>query len=113
MRKITLALLFIVYFTPLFGITKETPDSWGTPTRTNAEFFAADDVPQSHIELTKHWYEVASNEWGNFGPLEFWIVGSDVEAAKRLDERYCNIRKQKDSLHLSIYQIRIKNKRFK
>ena len=97
MRKIAFALFVVVCFTPLFGTTKETPDTWGKPTRTKAEFYAADDVPQSHIDLTRYWYEVASNEWGNFGPLEFWIVGSDVEAAKRLDNRYCNIRKQKDN----------------
>ena len=71
-------------------------DDWGRPTREKAEFYAAGDVPKSHVDLTKKWYEIASDAWGNFGPLEFWIVGHDVEAAKRLDDRYCRVRQDKD-----------------
>lgn len=81
---------------PINSQSNDKTDDWGKLSRKKAEFYAASDVPKSHVELTKRWYEVASREWGNYGPLEFWIVGSDVEAAKQLDDQYCRIRKQKD-----------------
>ena len=71
-------------------------DSWGETTSQKAEFYAASDVTRSQIELTRQWYEIASKAWGNYGPLEFWIVGTNEAAATALDKRYCEIRKQKD-----------------
>jgi hypothetical protein len=71
-------------------------DNWGKPTAQKAEFYAASDVPSSQIELTRQWYEIASKAWGNYGPLEFWIVGTNEAAATALDKRYCELRKQKD-----------------
>ena len=73
------------------------PDDWGKIMRGEAEFYAASDVSDANINLTKKWYEVASKAWGNYGPLEFWIVGSSKAAAEELDKKYCDIRKQKDS----------------
>ena len=76
-------------------------DAWGKTTTRAAEFYAASDVPESQVELTKQWYKVASKAWGNFGPLEFWIVGRSEKAARELDEKYCTVRKQKDpGIHL-------------
>ena len=71
-------------------------DNWGIITNQQAEFYAASDVPRSQIDLTKKWYEIASTAWGNYGPLEFWIVGTNEKAAKTLDKRYCELRNQKD-----------------
>jgi len=71
-------------------------DSWGETTSQKAEFYAASDVTRSQIELTRQWYEIASKAWGNYGPLEFWIVGTNEGAATTLDKRYCELRKQKD-----------------
>jgi len=71
-------------------------DNWGKITNKKAEFHAATDVPKSQIELTKQWYEIASRTWGNYGPLEFWIVGKSEAAAEKLDKKYCDLRKQKD-----------------
>jgi len=72
------------------------PDDWGTTTNQKAEFYAASDVPKSQVELTKQWHEIATKAWGNYGPLEFWIVGKSEATAKILDRKYCDIRKQKD-----------------
>lgn len=72
------------------------PDNWGKITSDKAEFFAASDVSNSQIQLTKQWYEVASTAWGNYGPLEYWVVGSSETAAAELDKKYCALRKQKD-----------------
>ena len=71
-------------------------DSWGGGTSQKAEFYAASDVSRSQIELTRQWYEIASKAWGNYGPLEFWIVGTNEAAATALGKRYCELRKQKD-----------------
>jgi hypothetical protein len=73
------------------------PDNWGKTTSEKAEFHAASDVSDSNRCLTKKWYEIASKAWGNYGPLEFWIVGKSEVAVKQLDEKYCEVRKQKDS----------------
>ena len=71
-------------------------DNWGKTTAQKAEFYAASDVPRSQIDLTTQWYEIASKAWGDYGPLEFWIVGTNEAAATALDKRYCELRKQKD-----------------
>jgi hypothetical protein len=71
-------------------------DNWGIITTQQAEFYAASDVPRTQIDLTRKWYEIASNAWGNYGPLEFWIVGTNEIAATTLDKKYCELRNQKD-----------------
>jgi hypothetical protein len=71
-------------------------DNWGVITTQKAEFYAARDVPRTQIDLTKEWYEIASNAWGNYGPLEFWIVGTNEIAASILDKKYCKLRNKKD-----------------
>ncbi|MEE3177617.1 MAG: hypothetical protein VX269_09710 [Verrucomicrobiota bacterium] len=71
-------------------------DNWGIITTQQAEFYAASDVPRSQIDLTRKWYEIASTAWGNYGPLEFWIVGTNEIAATTLDKNYCELRNQKD-----------------
>ncbi|MCH2064038.1 MAG: hypothetical protein MK194_09975 [Roseibacillus sp.] len=72
------------------------PGNWGKTTTQKAEFHAASDVPRSQVELTRRWYEIASGAWGNYGPLEFWIVGRNETAARELDRKHCGIRKKKD-----------------
>mgnify|MGYP003978481393 FL=1 len=56
-------------------------DTWGQTTKEKAEFYAADDVTNFQIDLTKKWYQIAAKAWGNYGPVEFWIVGSSENAA--------------------------------
>ena len=72
------------------------PDNWGQITDEKPRFYAASDVPESQIELTRKWYEIGSNAWGNYGPLEFWIVGKDEQAAADLDKKYCEIYNERD-----------------
>ena len=70
-------------------------DSWGRITSQNTEFYASNDVPKDQIDLTKKWYEIATRAWGNYGPTEFWIVGSSVPEAIKLTDMYCNLRIKK------------------
>jgi len=82
--------------------TNRKQDTWGRITRKPAEFYSASDVSNYQVELTRKWYQIAARAWGNYGPLEFWIVGSSEASAAKLDVKYCEIRKQKDpSLRLS------------
>ncbi len=85
-----------VLFCFFISIISAPGEQWGQITEQKAEFFAASDVADSQIELTKKWYEIAAKNWGNYGPLEFWIVGNNEAAARTLDRKYCDIRKQKD-----------------
>ncbi|MBE82374.1 MAG: hypothetical protein CME21_07375, partial [Gemmatimonadetes bacterium] len=70
---------------------------WGIETCAEPEVFAASDVSQETIDLTLEWYKVATEAWGNYGPVEVYIVGNDVEAAKGLEEVYCNHHKSLDT----------------
>ena len=102
MKQITFGILCIaMVLSVIFPLEAARPekerDDWGKITKAKPEFYAAGDVPNSHVQLTKEWYEIAAAAWGNYGPLEFWIVGSDVEAARRMDKEYCNVRKSKDA----------------
>ena len=93
MTKIFAPLITILLFAER---SSANPDDWGKTTNQKAEFYAASDVSKSQLALTKQWYEIAGKAWGNYGPLEFWIVGKSEAAAKKLDRKYCDIRKQKD-----------------
>jgi hypothetical protein len=73
------------------------PDNWGQLTEVSAEFYAAADVSPDVVALTKAWYEIGAKSWGNYGPLEFWIVGSSVQAAEELEKKYAAVRTQKDN----------------
>ena len=72
------------------------PDNWGKLTQVKAEFYAATDVSPDVVALTKAWYEIGAKSWGNYGPLEFWIVGSSTSAAKELEKKYVAVRTRKD-----------------
>ena len=76
--------------------TDAAADKWGQQIDVRPEFYAARDVPAFQITLTRKWYQIAAHAWGNYGPLEFWIVGSSQDAARQLDQEYCRVRKQKD-----------------
>ena len=68
---------------------------WGA-TDAKPEVYAASDVSQEHIDVTVEWVNKAIELWGNYGPLELWIIGSSPEAAIGLDEKWCEVRAEKD-----------------
>ena len=37
----------------------------------------------------------ATNEWGNYGPLEYWVLGTEEQAGKALTDAFCNRRKKR------------------
>lgn len=73
----------------------DSKDTWGKIIELEPEFYAAEDVSEQTISLTKQYYKIASEHWGKYGPIEFWLVGKSETAARKLDEQYCALRKRK------------------
>ncbi len=69
---------------------------WGQETDAVPEYYFAGDIGANQIDQIIDYYTIASDAWGNYGPLEFWVVGTDVNSADTLDEYYCALRLQKD-----------------
>ena len=72
-------------------------DTWGQITSEKPRVYNATDISQSTIDLTLEWYRIGANAWGNYGPLEIWIVGSSKDAAIELDKLWCETRLEMDS----------------
>jgi len=66
--------------------------SWSEPTDCPPTFFYADDIESEVREFLEQAFAAAIAEWGNYGPLEYWVVGRDVASAERLATRYCQRR---------------------
>lgn len=71
-------------------------DLWGLETSDLPNYYFTSDVPQSQINTINENYNIASNAWGNFGPLEYWIIGNDISLADSLDIAYCDKRYEMD-----------------
>lgn len=70
---------------------------WGVITCAEPEIFKASDVSNETVNLTLQWYSIAVTEWGNYGPVEIYIIGNDTDAAKQLEDDYCERHKALDS----------------
>lgn len=69
---------------------------WGNVTCATPVAFKAADVSNETLNLTLEWYNIASSEWGNFGPVEIYVIGNDVDAAKDLEDVFCERHKALD-----------------
>ena len=69
---------------------------WGQQTCATPEVFAASDVSQETVNLTLEWYEIGSIAWGNYGPIEIYIIGENLSAAEELEDEYCERHKALD-----------------
>ena len=67
----------------------QAADTWGQEIDTPVEFLYASDVPSRVRELLEEAITAATEEWGNFGPTEYWVAGIDVTAAEELADQYC------------------------
>lgn len=71
-----------------------TPDPgaiWGSTISTPPAFFYASDVPSEVKTLLEEAIVAATVEWGNYGPLYYWVAGTNVSAAQDLADQYCSI----------------------
>ena len=91
--------------TPITNTSTVVEGLWGVETSSLPEYYFTSDVPSSQVDIIRESYEIASAAWGNYGPLEYWIVGNEVDLADSLDVVYCDIRLEKDpSLGYNDYQ---------
>ena len=56
------------------------------------ELFFASDVSEYIQEQFRNDLNLAIEEFGNFGPLEIWVLGTDKNAMLELAEIYCERR---------------------
>ena len=68
------------------------PSPWTVPDDVRPEFFFADDVSEDVRVAMAGALDAGIEAWGNYGPIEYWVVGMDVEAAEALAGRYCDRR---------------------
>ena len=61
-------------------------------------YVASSDVPQWHIDRVSRGHEMAAFEWGNYGPMQWWIVGTGENEAADLDEYYCVLASERRSM---------------
>ena len=76
--------------------TLATAQRWGQPFAGPPEVYATPDVSADTVELVKYWHGVAAEAWGNWGPLEIYIVGTDEAAAKAMEDDFCTRHKALD-----------------
>ena len=85
--------------------TSVVEDLWGVEISDLPEYYFTSDVPSNQVDIIREAYEISSAAWGNYGPLEYWIIGNDVTLADSLDLVYCDTRLEKDpSLGNNDYQ---------
>ena len=54
---------------------KRAADPWGKEIDQAPKFFYASDVAPQVKELLEEAILAAAEEWGNYGPLEYWVAG--------------------------------------
>ncbi len=72
-----------------------TPGPWGEVSAYSPEVFCATDLPANICDEITTALLVAAAEWGNYGPLEYWVLGIDQPAAQTLTELNCGRRDQR------------------
>ena len=70
-------------------------ETWGQIVEAPPETFYAADLSDDVRNGLTNTLLAATAEWGNYGPLEYWVLGTDLEAAKDLTELFCERRSQR------------------
>ena len=52
---------------------------------------------KKQLNITVEWVDKAIELWGNYGPLEIWIVGEGKDEVIALDKKWCEVRTAKRS----------------
>lgn len=76
-------------------------DAWGRIIEAPAEVFLAADLSEAVRSGVTQALSAAAGEWGNYGPLEYWVLGTDVEAAEDLARRFCERRAERGDYEAS------------
>jgi hypothetical protein len=73
--------------------------TWSKPIKCRAEVFVASDLRASTKATIEATLDAAAFEWGNYGPIEYWVMGADKAAATKLIEKYCKRRAERKDLY--------------
>lgn len=73
----------------------DTPTAWGEISNTPPQAFFAADLSQAVRDGVNHGLQKAAEAWGNYGPLEYWVLGTDSEAGIALITEFCERRESK------------------
>lgn len=65
---------------------------WGATRCEPAETFFASDLSQAVQDGVTQGLMHAASVWGNYGPLEYWVMGTDNDAGLALIENFCTRR---------------------
>ena len=82
-------------------VVEGSPDLYGQLISYSPEFFCASDLD---IRLCRDATEAmlqAAKEWGNYGPVEYWILGIDQYAGDSLISTYCDRRMRRNGYPLN------------
>lgn len=82
-------------------VVEGSPDLYGQLIDYSPEFFCASDLDIRLCEDATEAMLHAANVWGNYGPIEYWIVGIDENAGNNLIRTYCNRRMQRNNYPLN------------
>ena len=70
----------------------QSEDVWGKIVETKPEVFFASDISQKIKDGFMSDLNLITSELGNYGPLEWWNLGRDIDAANELAKIYCQRR---------------------
>ena len=70
--------------------------AWSKPVKCPAEVFVASDLRASTKSTIEATLDAAAAEWGNYGPVEYWVMGADKVAALELVKKYCQRRAKRN-----------------
>ena len=74
---------------------QETEPQWGDIVTEPAYTFFASDLSEAvQIGITDG-LAAAARAWGNYGPLEYWVLGTDEQAGMALIEQFCERREER------------------
>jgi hypothetical protein len=78
-----------------------TPLTWGAIIGYSPEVFCASDLSTELCGWITSALLAAAMEWGNYGPVEYWVLGIDVAAAEKLTEVNCQRRVDREQWNMN------------
>ena len=83
-------------------IVKGAPDLYGKLISFSPEVFCASDLDTRLCKDVANSLLWAAKEWGNVGPIEYWVMGVEEPAADSLIKVYCNRRWERNGFELDL-----------
>lgn len=79
-------IFFIILF--IFSANAYSDHIWDLEKEYSVEIYSTIKSEKA-IPIVKKWHKIAIKEWGNYGPLEIYLVGKNKKEAKKLEKDFC------------------------